>query len=170
MKRICLTIVFALALAALAAGCAPMPIQADTNGDFSALKEQLDGISQDITALKEEVEALKEQDSQPAVTPAAQEDDVPSPTPSAPPESTEQPPSSSTTGENASGITIAQAKQIALDHAGLLPDQVFFTKAKEDQDNGVAVYDIEFQQGHMEYEYEIRVSDGTILEWDHDQD
>ena len=41
-------------------------------------------------------------------------------------------------------ITIEQAKEIALKHAGLTKDQVSFSETKNDIDNGAEKYDIEF--------------------------
>lgn len=67
-------------------------------------------------------------------------------------------------------ITQEQAIGIALAHAGLTEEQVTRLHAKKDRDDGVWVYEIEFRDGRMEYEYEIRVSDGKILDHDKDYD
>ena len=69
-----------------------------------------------------------------------------------------------------SGITLEQAKAKALEHAGLSGSQVRFTKAKKDYDDGRTVYEIEFREGRMEYEYEINASTGRIIEWDKEYD
>lgn len=61
-------------------------------------------------------------------------------------------------------ITIDEAKDIALKHAGIESADAVFTKAKSDNDNGVLKYDIEFTANNTEYEYEISASDGSILE------
>lgn len=61
--------------------------------------------------------------------------------------------------------TEAQAKAIALKDAGLNEKEVTFTKCKKDMDDGIKKFEIEFRTADfMEYEYEINVSDGTILE------
>ena len=67
-------------------------------------------------------------------------------------------------------ITIEQAKEIALKHAGLTKDQVSFFETKNDIDNGAEKYDIEFYYNGKEYDYEISVIDGTIIKYDNDID
>lgn len=62
-------------------------------------------------------------------------------------------------------ISESEAKQIALNHAGFSEAQVTFTQCKLDYDNGVAEYDIEFTADAKHYEYEIRASDGKVLEF-----
>lgn len=73
-------------------------------------------------------------------------------------------------GTASAAITLDQAKEIALAHAGLNADAVYFDKAKQDYDDGILVYEIEFKAGTAEYEYEIDAQTGAILdyEWDHD--
>ena len=73
-------------------------------------------------------------------------------------------------GAASAAITLDQAKEIALAHAGLNADAVYFDKAKQDYDDGILVYEIEFKAGTAEYEYEIDAQTGAILdyEWDHD--
>lgn len=63
-----------------------------------------------------------------------------------------------------------QAKSIALDHAGLTESQVMVTKAALDRDDGQMVYEIEFRQGQVEYEYKIDAQSGAILEHEIDRD
>ena len=65
-------------------------------------------------------------------------------------------------------ITPDEAKQAALDHAKLTAEQVVFTQAKLDYDDGRAVYDIEFYSGNKEYDYEIDAASGKVLEFDYD--
>ena len=60
-----------------------------------------------------------------------------------------------------SEISVEEAKQIALSHAGV--GSARFTKAKIDYENGIKVYEIEFKVGNMEYEYDINVSNGAII-------
>ncbi len=60
------------------------------------------------------------------------------------------------------------AKQIALKHAMLKEQEVFFVQAKKDIENGREVYDIEFYSNNVEYDYEIDVKTGKILEADRD--
>ncbi len=67
-------------------------------------------------------------------------------------------------------ISVDKAKSVALDHAGLTADQVTFTKAKMDTDDGYTVYDIEFYSGRTEYEYEINATSGAVIDYDMDRD
>lgn len=100
------------------------------------------------------------------------------------------PPSSQQGGKNAGGtstpstggnqvggsavgiITLEQAKEIALNHAGQSASAVYFDKLELDHDDGMQKYEIEFVGGYTEYEYEIDAVTGAILEydWDHDDD
>jgi uncharacterized membrane protein YkoI len=52
----------------------------------------------------------------------------------------------------------------ALEHAGLKESDVTVTELYRETEDGIDVYKVEFQSGDMEYDYEIRVSDGKILE------
>lgn len=66
-------------------------------------------------------------------------------------------------------ITMDQAKQIVLDHAELTNDQVTFFKQKEEIEDGISVYEFDFYYQDMEYEYQVKASDGTIIEFDKDK-
>lgn len=63
-------------------------------------------------------------------------------------------------------IGLDEAKAIALNKAGLAAEQVTYTKAYLEYDDGVAVYQIEFVSGSMEYELEINAATGAVLEYD----
>ena len=67
-------------------------------------------------------------------------------------------------------VTKEQAIAIALAHAGLRADEVKGLYAERDRDDGIVIYEIEFRHGNTEYEYDIRVTDGAILDWDRDID
>lgn len=67
-------------------------------------------------------------------------------------------------------ITLEKAKKIALDKAGLKEKDVVFEEAKLDTDDGRRVYDIEFRYERVEYSFEIDAADGTIIEWEKDND
>ena len=68
------------------------------------------------------------------------------------------------------GITADQAKELALDHAGLTAAQVTFVRAQLERDDGRQVYDVEFYDpsSYTEYDYEIDASSGSILSYDFD--
>lgn len=69
-----------------------------------------------------------------------------------------------TSAEN--GITLNEAKAIALKKVSLSASQVKFTKAISDTDDGILYYDIEFISGNYEYEFEIIAKDGKITDFD----
>lgn len=62
------------------------------------------------------------------------------------------------------GITLEEAKTIALTHAGLMEEQIRFSKQELDYDDGIAEYEIEFYEGKKEYSYSIDAASGKILE------
>ncbi len=67
-------------------------------------------------------------------------------------------------------ISIEDAKQKALENAGAAAQDAVFKKAYYDADDLVAHYDIKFVSGGYEYEYEIKASDGSILEKEVDRE
>lgn len=69
-------------------------------------------------------------------------------------------------GSDSSHIGLDEAKAIALNKAGLTAEQVTYTKAYLEYDDGAAVYQIEFVSGGMEYELEINAATGAVLEYD----
>ncbi len=64
----------------------------------------------------------------------------------------------------------ARAKQIALDHAGVSESDTSFLMAKQDYENGVLVYEVEFYVAATgsEYDYEIDATTGEIRGFDYD--
>ncbi|MCI8466419.1 MAG: hypothetical protein HFI63_11325 [Lachnospiraceae bacterium] len=69
-----------------------------------------------------------------------------------------------------SDIGLEAAKSIATKHADVSASDVVFTKAEQDYEDGRLVYEIEFFQNRMEYEYEIDAISGEILKFDSDYD
>lgn len=67
-------------------------------------------------------------------------------------------------------IGIDRAKEIALNRANLSKTEVQFTKAKLENDDGKAEYEIEFHFDKAEYSYDIDAVSGDILESDVDSD
>ena len=66
-------------------------------------------------------------------------------------------------------VTLEEAKEIALNHAGLSADGVTFIKGKLGRDDGREKYDIEFYTSDFkEYDYEIDPQTGEILSYDYD--
>ena len=56
------------------------------------------------------------------------------------------------------------AKAAALKHAGLSESQVRELQAEWDNENGRAVYEVEFKSGGMEYDYVIDAATGAVLD------
>ena len=69
-------------------------------------------------------------------------------------------------------ITLEQAKETALKHAGLKADAVTFAKAEQDYENGKLVYEVEFVTNDggkvVEYDYEIEAATGSVVSYDYD--
>lgn len=63
-----------------------------------------------------------------------------------------------------------RAKQIALDHAGLVAGDVRELKCELDRENGTAVYEVEFESGGYEYSYEINAETGKIISSEKERD
>ena len=61
-------------------------------------------------------------------------------------------------------LSLEDAKAIALEDAKVLEADAFFTKLNLDDDDRREEYEVEFIAGGREYEYEIDVSSGIILE------
>ncbi len=60
------------------------------------------------------------------------------------------------------------AKSAALTHAGLSADGVGYIRCELDEDDGRWLYEIEFQAGAVEYEYEIDAASGAVVKAEQD--
>ncbi len=67
--------------------------------------------------------------------------------------------------DNTSYLTLEEVKKIALDYVGIYESNVIFKETKQDYENGILVYDIEFIYKNYEYELEINASNGKIIEY-----
>ena len=65
-------------------------------------------------------------------------------------------------------VTLNQAKQIALRHVNLKAEEVDFTKARADREDGRKVFEIKFHKGIAKYEFEIDAATGAIRDFDID--
>lgn len=106
------------------------------------------------TVLSYDVDA--KQGSQPATG------DAPAATPSTPAATPAVKPSTPTY------MSQDEAKNIAVQHAGLQVAAVTFTKVKLDYDDGRAEYEVDFYTASTEYDYEIDATTGKILSVDTD--
>ncbi len=65
-------------------------------------------------------------------------------------------------------ISKDKAKEIALKHAGLTEAEITRYKSELDLERDVLVYEIEFDSGNYEYDYEINASNGEIIKSEKD--
>ena len=73
-------------------------------------------------------------------------------------------PPSSKNSSSTSYIGEQKAKSIALSHAGISSKDATQMQCKLDRDDGQMVYEVEFEVGRTEYEYEIDTISGTIYQ------
>ncbi len=95
---------------------------------------------------------------------------TPAPTPVVQTETkqTETKNSTKTSQSNATYITREEAKQIAFAHAGTTGSNIRDLEIEFDHDDGRAIYEIEWEVGNKEYEYEIDAITGQIIDFDID--
>ena len=67
-------------------------------------------------------------------------------------------------------IGYAEAKSIALNHAGVSESKAYDMDVELDEEDGKLVYEVEFKSGGMEYDYEIDAATGTILQQEAEKD
>lgn len=60
-------------------------------------------------------------------------------------------------------VTLEEAKDMALKHAGYGEHEVVFTDLERENEHGTPVYEIEFRKDGRAYEYEIRADNGQII-------
>ena len=73
-----------------------------------------------------------------------------------------------TVTENGTEITLSDAKQIALNDAGVAEADAARLHGRLDYDDGRKIYDVEFYSGNIEYDYEILADSGEIFERNHE--
>ena len=65
-------------------------------------------------------------------------------------------------------LTLEEAQNIALKHAGFAADQVTALHTEYEIEHGVPQYDVEFHHGAWEYDYVIHADTGEILSYSKD--
>lgn len=65
-------------------------------------------------------------------------------------------------------LTLEEAQNIALKHAGFAADQVTALRTEYEIEHGVPQYDVEFRHGFWEYDYEIHGDTGEIISYSKD--
>lgn len=63
-------------------------------------------------------------------------------------------------------MEVEEAKAIAAEHAGFSVSDVSFSKAKLEKEHRMMVYEIEFYNNGLEYEYEINAETGEIIKYE----
>lgn len=69
-----------------------------------------------------------------------------------------------------SAVTADQAKQIALQHAGVAEADCRAMEMETDRDNGRTTYEFSWKIGRTEYDYEIDADTGEILSFSQEED
>lgn len=72
------------------------------------------------------------------------------------------------TNAPAQTLTAEEAQAIALHHAGFTADQVRFLRTEPELYDRIPHYDVEFEEGRWEYDYEIHAETGEILSFEKD--
>ena len=70
------------------------------------------------------------------------------------------PPASSAPETPAGEISREAALAIALENAGVLEGDAYNVKNETDSDNGIPLYDIEFETDYGDYDFEVAMADG----------
>ena len=65
-------------------------------------------------------------------------------------------------------ISKEEAKKIAFEHARVTENDITKLKVTKDTEDGVLVYEVEFNVGTKEYDYEIHAQNGNIISFDVD--
>ena len=63
-------------------------------------------------------------------------------------------------------VSLDDAKQIALEHAGVTAENAVFTKAYLDDDDGRKEYEIEFYVDQTEYEMDVDATTGEVRDYE----
>lgn len=66
-------------------------------------------------------------------------------------------------GADTAHISLEQAQEAALSHAGVNPADVRWDSSELDFDHGRYVYELEFKSSRLEYSYDIDAATGQIL-------
>ena len=75
-----------------------------------------------------------------------------------------------TAGHQADGISRENALSVALENAGVPEEDAYNIKNEMDEDNGIPIYDIEFETEYGDYDFSIAREDGRIVGADYEVD
>ena len=133
------------------------------------LRQALDGRVTIVIEISD-VDGMNREDPEPEPEPAPEPAPEPEPEPELEPESEPEPEPEPEPTPAPTYISENEALVIALQHAGISESQAEIDKLEFDTDDGVPYYDVEFDVGEDEYEYEIHAISGAILDYDIDLD
>lgn len=80
------------------------------------------------------------------------------------------PPSSASAESGTQAIDQDVAFTIALENAGVPEADAFNRKVEQDEENGIPVFQVEFETEYGDYDFEIAISDGRIVGADYEVD
>ncbi len=66
-------------------------------------------------------------------------------------------------------LTADEALNIALEQAGVTRDDIRNLENRLEKEDGVLVYEIDFDSGNTEYSYDVNADSGAIVERDRDR-
>lgn len=67
-------------------------------------------------------------------------------------------------------ISVEQAKELVLSHAGISTSDIIFVKIDFDDEDGIKHYEIEFVSGGYEYDYDINALTGAVIKCEKELD
>ena len=67
-------------------------------------------------------------------------------------------------------LTQDEAKNIAMNHAGLAEEEIRDLQVERDMERGVQKWDIDFRSGDWEYDYEINAETGAVIKGEKEYD
>lgn len=79
-------------------------------------------------------------------------------------------PPAENTDRPAGEISAEEALAIALDNADVPEADAYNIKNERDGDNGIPIYDIEFETDYGDYDFEVAIADGRIVGADYEVD
>ena len=153
MKQRVMTVLMTAILLAALAGCGQQEELRETQRQLEQTQQQLEQLQQQLDQATAQ---------QPASEPSASEGEQ---TAQQPEESAQQPTQQEQAGTDRDG-----ALAIALENAGVDEQDIYNVKVEQDVDNGIPIYDIEFETDYGDYDFEVAVADGRIVGADYEVD
>ena len=176
MKRNFSFIIPVIALILMLSGCGSSEPSSDTSLPPETSTVQETSASEETDASSATQETSTEAPTQETTTEAPASDE----SSTAPAETSEAAtaaqPSTATESDTSSGSAAASdidsdtALAIAIDYAGVSEDEISRTQTRRDRSNGIQVYEVEFSTEYRDYDFDIAISDGTIVEMSYEID